>query len=144
MKRLWSAWALAALIGAGCATVESRIRKHPELFEALPPEVQQAVRQGRVEVGFPADAVYLALGAPQRKYTRQTADGVSEVWSYVDYTYTPDRQRVEGRFRVRDSRGVTRTVYDSVWVDVNVRHEYERLRVELRDGRVVAVEQIQR
>ncbi len=134
----------ALLILAGCATPESRIKKHPELFEALPVDMQESVSKGQINVGFTEDAVFLALGKPDRTYTRQTEAGTTEIWSYVDFYTTSNRQLVDGRFRVRDSKGVTRTVYDSVWVDVNVRNEYEKLRVEMREGKVQAIERVRR
>jgi len=139
----WTVLMLALLL-AGCATPESRIKKNPEAFAALPAEIQEAVRKGQVNVGFSADAVFLALGKPDREYTRQTEAGQTMIWSYVGYTTTTTRQQVEGRFRVRDSKGSTRTVYDTVWVDVDVRNEYEKLRVELQDGTVRSIERMQR
>ena len=133
--------AVAAMLAlAGCATPESRIRKNPAAFDALSPEVQEAVRQGRVELGFPTVAVELALGKPDRIYTRQTETGTQEVWSYVGYTTSLDRQRVEGRFRIKDPQGGYRTVTDSIWVDVDRRTEYEKLRVEFGGGQVRAIE----
>lgn len=144
-KQPWALVGLAAVaIAAGCSTPASRIKKHPQIFEALPPEVQGAVRQGKVEIGFPEQAVYLALGKPDRKYTRQTESGVTAIWSYVDYTTTTERQRVDGTFRVRDPSGTYRTIRDSIWVDVDRRTEYEKLRVEIRDGQVSAIERVQR
>ena len=140
--RSWLAAGLLAVL-AGCATPESRIRKNPAAFEALPPDVQAAVRQGQIGMGFSSEAVELALGRPDRLYTRQTEAGTAEVWSYVGYTTTLERQRVEGRFRVRDGSGY-RTVTDSVWVDVDRRSEYEKLRVEFTGGRVSAIERVKR
>ena len=146
MNKLISTLLLPAALQilAGCATPESRIKKNPEAFAALPSDVQESVRKGQISIGFTEDAVFLALGKPERRYTRQTEAGTTEVWSYVDYYTTPDRQRVEYRGRVRDSKGVSHTVYDTVWVDVDVRHDYEKLRVEMQDGKVRAIERIQR
>ena len=135
----------SALLMSGCATPESRIKKNPEAFAALAPEVQEQVRAGKVDIGFPSAAVELALGAPDRRYTRKTTEGrATEVWSYTsDYT-TTDRQRVDARVRGYDSRGRTRIYTDSVWVDVQQRQEYERLRIELENGRIVAIETLTR
>jgi len=136
---------LGVLLLSGCDTPEYRIRRHPEIYERLEPAVQQNVRQGVVLPGYTRDAVFLALGEPDRRYVRTTAGGQHEVWSYVGTYTTRERQRVEGRFRVRDSAGRYRTVHDTVWVDVDRIHEYERLRVEFGDdGRVLAVEEVQR
>lgn len=73
--------ALAAALAA-CSTPESRIRKNRAAYESWPPEVQALVKQGRVDVGFTAEQVRVALGKPDRVYTRKTADSVQEVWSY--------------------------------------------------------------
>ncbi|HIE10720.1 MAG TPA: hypothetical protein EYP62_03845 [Kiritimatiellae bacterium] len=136
--------AMAALVFTlGCDTPAYRIRTHPEIYETLNPDVQEKVRRGLVMPGYSRDAVFLALGQPDRKYIRTTAEGRHEIWSYVGTYTTRDRQRVEGRFRVRDATGRYRTVRDTVWVDVDRVHEYERFRVEFgEDGRVVAFEQV--
>ncbi len=144
--RLWSValaggWLLLAL---GCASPDSRIKKHPDLFNAFPPDVQEEVRQGRVHIGYTPDMVFIALGKADREYTRRTADGVTEVWSYTAHYTSTSRELVDGRFRVRDTRGQIHTVRDSVWVDVPVKHEYERLRLEFREGAVFAIEEMTR
>lgn len=146
MNLIYQLGALAGLMVAltSCDTPAYRIKRHPELFHRLEPDVRENVRQGVVLPGYSHEAVFLALGQPDRKYIRITEAGRREVWSYVDTYTTRDRQRVEGRFRVRDSTGRYRTVHDTVWVDVDRIHEYERLRVEFgEDGRVRAVEQVQ-
>lgn len=128
----------------GCASPDSRIKKHPEIFNTFPPEVQEEVRQGRVHIGYTPDMVFIALGKADREYTRRTADGVTEVWSYTSHYTSTSRQLVDGRFRVRDTRGQIHTVHDTVWVDVPIKHEYERLRLEFRDGVVYAIEEMTR
>ena len=85
-------------------------------------------------------SVFLTLGKPDRIYSRQTETGTQEVWSYVGYSTSLDRQRVEGRFRIKDPQGGYRTVTDSIWVDVDRRTEYEKLRVEFGGGQVRAIE----
>ena len=135
---------LALFLAAGCATPEARIRENPEAFAELNEDVQAKVRQGQIEVGYSSEAVHIALGDPDRKYARTTDAGTSEVWSYVGKEYYDEQQRVHATFRIRDSEGRSRRVRDSVWADVRHAREYERVRVELRDGRVVAIESIQR
>ncbi len=134
---------LSALWLAGCASPASRIKKNPELFASFPPEVQEKVRQGKIEVGFNSDMVTIALGAPDRTYTRSTAEGTAEIWAYVDYRYTYEQQMVRGTFHYRDDQGRMRTAHDNVWVDVENRTEYERMRVEFRNKLVTAIEQEQ-
>lgn len=141
-----SALALVVLTGllVGCATPESRIKKNPELFNALPPAVQENVRQGRVDIGYSKDAVQLALGAPNRQYTRKTADRLTEVWSYTRDEIHRDRQRADVRINTYDSKGRRTSVSDWVWVDVENRQEYERLRIEFTDNAVSAIESMER
>ncbi len=146
MKQLgkWALCGVAALLMAGCSTPESRIKQHPDMFASFSPDIQARVRQGQVDVGFNKDMVFIALGEPQRKYSRTTATGASEVWSYVGTYTTTERQLVTGDFRVRSNEGIFRTVHDSAWVDVQQEHEYEQLRVEFENNQVKAVERIER
>ena len=136
--------AALAIVVAGCATPKSRIEKNPELFASFPPDVRANVEQGKIDVGYTHEMVQMALGEPNRKYTRKSATGTVEVWSYVGYYTTTDRQRVQADVRVRDASGVTRTVNDWFWVDVQQRSEYEKLRVEYADDKVAAIETLER
>ena len=134
-----------ALAVVGCSTPASRIKKNPELFAQLAPEVQAAVRQGRIDVGFPRDAVQLALGTPDRRYSRQMAGGkTAEIWSYTTTKIDYDRQRADIRIKAYDRNGNPRTYTDSTWVDVEQKTEFERLRVELDNGVVTALETLER
>ena len=78
------AFVFLTLIAAGCATVDSRIAKHREVFNTWPPAVQDKVVLGQIDIGFTVDQVRVALGEPDRVFTRTTADGTSQVWSYRD------------------------------------------------------------
>ncbi len=142
MKSLLLFALVAALaFAAGCATPESRIRKNPDLFNSLPPEVQGEVRAGRVDIGFAQGAVELALGRPDRVYNRRSQGAEpSEVWSYTTTRTTTDRQRVDVRIRGYDSNGNPRTYTEWTWVDIDREREYERLRVEFKNGVVHAIE----
>ena len=115
-----------------------------EVLASFPAEIQEKVRAGKVDLGFSRDMVSMALGKPQRVYTRRTATGQIEVWAYSGYETHMDRQRVDGHVRVRDAGGAYRTVYDSFWVDVEQRVEYDRLRVEFTGDAVSAVENVTR
>jgi hypothetical protein len=134
--------AVAAAALAACATPASRIERNPAVFATYPPEVQENIRKGIVEVGYTTDMVFIAKGEPKRKYQRRTADGVFDVWSYVGTDYWTDRQRVMGSYHVQDASGKTRTLHDSVWVDVRQEREYEKMRIEFQDGVVTALERI--
>jgi hypothetical protein len=72
------------LVVAGCSTVDSRIDKNRAAFNTWPPAVQDKVVRGQIDVGFTTDQVRVALGEPDRIWSRTTADGTSEVWSYRD------------------------------------------------------------
>ena len=75
---------LASLLISGCSTVNSRIAKHRAEFSTWPMAVQEKVAAGRIDVGFSTTQVLVALGEPDRVFTRTTADGTTEVWSYRD------------------------------------------------------------
>ena len=144
-----SAWhalltGIALALVSGCSTPESRISKNQEIFNRFPPETQEKVRAGKIEPGFTRDMVYLALGEPDRKYTRKTASGQSDIWSYVSRYTTTDRRLVTVRFRVHTPDRGYRTVRDSVWVDVDQMHEYDRLRLEFDGDTLKAIEEVQR
>ena len=140
----YALFAAALLTVAGCSTPESRIKKNPELFEQLAPEIQAAVKLGHVDVGFPRDAVQLALGTPNRRYTRRVGGGKTvEVWSYTSSKTDYDRQRASVRIQAYDRNGNPRTYTDSTWVDVEQKTEFERLRVELENGLVTAIETLE-
>jgi hypothetical protein len=83
-KALWMAGLGAALLAAGCSTVDSRIAKNRDAFASWPAAVQSTVIQGKIDVGFTPDQVRVALGDPDRVFTRTTADGTSEIWGYRD------------------------------------------------------------
>lgn len=131
---------LLVTLVVGCATPESRIKKNPELFDALAPDVQASVMSGKISIGFPKDAVYLALGKPNREYSRTTEKGISEVWSYTATQTRTDRQRADVNVRYQDASGKMRSTREDVWVDVEQKTEYERLRVEFAEGVVSGIE----
>lgn len=72
---------LAAALAA-CQTPATRIKKNQAVFDASPPEIQKAIREGRVEVGFTAAQAVMALGKPDRVYTQKTAAANQEFWEY--------------------------------------------------------------
>ena len=75
---------LAALCAAGCSTVDSRIAKNRDAFNTWPAPVQDKVVTGQIDIGFTPDQVRVALGEPDRVFSRTTADGTSQIWSYRD------------------------------------------------------------
>ncbi len=138
-----TALSVGVLLLAACATPESRIRQNQALFDSYPAEIQELIRAGEIDIGFTEEMVEMALGKPDRKYSRRTAEETVTLWGYTDHYTQTRREMVDGRFRVRDSRsGHIHYVHDSVWVEVPTYHEYDRFRVEFdADGRVRAIEQ---
>lgn len=67
---------------AACQSPQSRIKKNQAAFDAFPPEIQTAIREGRAEVGFSEQQVLMALGKPGRVYAQKTAASNQEVWEY--------------------------------------------------------------
>jgi hypothetical protein len=147
MKKCFPGWLICApvVLIVSCATPDARIKQSQELFDTWPPEVQERLREGKIEIGDTTDMVFIALGKPDREYTRRTAARLMTVWSYTDHYTQTRRQLVDGEFRVRDSRtGYIHEVRDAIWVDVPTYHEYDRLRVEFYDDLVVAIEGLDR
>lgn len=75
---------LLPLLLAACASTDSRIRDSQSAFDAYPPAVQQKIRAGQADLGFTPEMVRMALGEPDRKFSRTAAEGTSEVWAYRD------------------------------------------------------------
>lgn len=75
---------LALALAAGCSTVDSRIDKNRAAFNTWSPAVQDKVVKGQVDIGFTSEQVKVALGEPDRIFTRTSADGTSQIWSYRD------------------------------------------------------------
>lgn len=79
---------LAALLGTAaialmaCSTTASRIRSHQALFDSYPPEVQERIRNGIIEVGYTPEMVVMALGEPDRKTVAKPENEMVEVWTY--------------------------------------------------------------
>lgn len=75
---------VAVAVLAGCSTPQSRAQRNPELLASLPPEVQERVQRGEIDIGDSQEVVRVALGKPDRRYTELTEAGRTEVWAYHD------------------------------------------------------------
>jgi hypothetical protein len=73
---------LALASVAGCSSVDSRIAKNRAEFSTWPPAVKEKVAAGKIDLGFTPEQVLVALGEPDRRFTRTTADGTTAIWSY--------------------------------------------------------------
>ena len=72
----------AALLMSACSTPQRRISKSQKAFDSFPPEVQAKIKDGRADVGMTPEQVRMALGRPDRVYTRKTPQASQEVWAY--------------------------------------------------------------
>lgn len=84
MKPLHFPSVLLLALLAACASPESRIHDQQAAFDSYPPAVQQKIRAGQADIGFTPEQVRMALGEPDHKYTRSSAEGNTEVWGYRD------------------------------------------------------------
>jgi hypothetical protein len=123
---------LAAALLA-CSSPATRIQSNRAQFDAYPPEVQQKIRAGQVEVGFTPDMVRLALGEPDRRYERTDANGTSEVWAYRESKPAFSLGIGGGSF------GGSSAVGGGVGVATGGQ-AHEKLRVVFVNGKVAAVE----
>ncbi len=125
----------AVLILAGCSsTPNQRIAQNEAAFAQFPPDVQQNLRAGRVDVGYTESMVLIALGEPAHRFERVDTTGRSDVWVYV---------RSAPRFSFGFGIGsYGRHSATSVGVSTSTGSYYddEALRVELQQGRVTRIE----
>jgi hypothetical protein len=82
IRSLTALLGIAAIALTACSTKGSRIRDQQELFDAYPPEVQENIRKGIVEVGYTPEMVVMALGEPDQKVAEKPEDEAAEVWIY--------------------------------------------------------------
>lgn len=123
-----------AVLAACSSTPASRIADHREAFRAYAPEVQQKIRAGRIDVGFTSEMVRLALGEPSRKFGRQTERGDTEVWVYHD-----DGPRFSFGFGL-GTGGRHSSMGGGLAMSTGGYDPDEKMRVELRDGRVSEID----
>ena len=129
---------LAAALAA-CQSPQSRIKKNQGAFDAYPPEVQTAIREGRADVGFTMEQAKMALGKPDRVNSHKTADTTREVWAYG----------IGGGPRVGLGFGMSSMSYgngggsaygSSVGVSSALPDSHARVRYVFENGKVVSVE----
>jgi hypothetical protein len=78
-----------ALILVGCATTQSRISQHPEIYQRLSARDQTLVSQGQIRPGMTMDAVWLAWGTPDQEIPDNKGDRPIETWLYLRYQTPP-------------------------------------------------------
>ena len=73
---------------SGCdasSGVTARIQEKSSVFSQLTPEQKSNIEKQVIEVGYTADMVYMSLGKPNAKVTRETPDGPVEMWTYRNF-----------------------------------------------------------
>ena len=121
----------------GCSTPATRIRQSPELFNSLSAQDQELIKQGKVAVGFTPEMVKLAVGEPDRIYTRTDADGKNESWVYTSYSSRGGTMVYYRGFYHRWHPGMY-----AFYADYSDREAVERYRVTFKDGRVSSIEEM--
>jgi hypothetical protein len=129
--------AAAALLAACSSTPADRIAKNQAEFDRYPAAVREKIRAGEVDLGFTSDMVRLALGEPARTFTRQAGAGVTEVWAYHD-----NGPRFSFGIGVGGSTGRHSSMGVGLSTSSGGYDPEEKMRVEFRDGKVTAVEQV--
>lgn len=128
----------AVLLLAGCASrPDERIRQSSQTFSQLPPDVQQRIRAGQIDLGYTEEMVWMALGEPARRVERVDLDGRTQVWVY-------SRTQSQPRFSFGIGMG-NYGRHSAVGTSVGVStgggyYEDEAMRVEFLHGRVVRVD----
>ncbi len=127
--------ALFAAALAACSTVSSRIKSHQAAFDASTPEVQEKIRQRQADIGFTQEQVAMALGRPDRTYTRKTATSTQEVWAYGSRGGGSSLGFGFGMF------GGGSSMYSGgVGINSGDSYDEDRVRIVFENGSVVSVE----
>lgn len=119
---------------SGCATPARRIKKNPDMYAKYDAATQQMIQQGRIDIGFDRDAVYLALGHPGRVTRRVAIDGEQEIWIYTEVV-----TRYHHVYGACDYSCPRRGHYHGSSY-VSTYHNRERMRVVFEEGAVISIE----
>ena len=134
---------LAVSLVWGCSSVDRGVSgRSPLIYDENPGVSRHELKKGKIQVGWTSDMVQVALGKPNRKYYRRTAQGEILVWAYTASITRPERQRVTGTFRFRDRDRRFQTATDTVFVTVDRHIEFDKLRVEFVRNVVTAIEEV--
>ncbi len=145
MKTLLSITSLISLIlFSGCvSTPQTRIDGNPNLFASFTAEQKEKILKGEVALGFTPDMVLMAAGSPDKLATRRTAQGTSEVWTYLSYAPHPISYAGYHNYFSYNSgyHCYVRQPYSYPgWGITYATVSEEKLVVELRDNEVVSFE----
>jgi len=136
--------AVSVLLLTGCETpqglVAKRIRQEGAFFASLPEDAQERLTQARLEVGDPMTAAWIVYGEPTRRYERNTETGTTQVWSYCKLDSQPVDQFTPVYYPVAGRRGMTQWQADFQLQRSYLYDRNEYLRIEFKDGTVIAIE----
>lgn len=135
----------AVALLAGCNTTEQRIRQKSEVFTSLPAADQERLRKGEVSIGDTPDMVFIAIGEPDRRIEKRSAENRKVIWIYKNYFERYEGTAFAGYRRMVgfDPRSGRRFVYlQPSYADVYRNESEERLRVVFEDGKVSAIEEL--
>ena len=130
----------AALVLSACSTINTRINEKGSVYYSLDPATQQKISHGDVALGFTPDMVYMALGRPDEKRQRTSADGVTETWLYGT-TYYDSAFVGYRRWGGWGPRGFYRMYWEPVYAPVRISPPEADIRVTFREGKVVSIDQ---
>jgi hypothetical protein len=133
---------MGALVLTGCSTVNSRINEKGPLFYSLDADTRAKISHGDVGMGFTPDMVYMALGNPDAKRHRTTADGTSETWIYGTYYDRYDGGAYLGYRRWGGWRGgFYRMYWEPIYAPFSRPVLSDDIRVTFRNGKVERIDQ---
>jgi hypothetical protein len=126
---------LASLLLGGCAsTIESRRKERTSAYASLDPEFRALVDQGRIKVGMPMDAVYIAWGKPSQIIQSESSGGQTVTWLYHG-TYLQEYRYWS--YSPWAYHGYYPYYYSSPMLDYDyIPHHYVRAEVTFEDGLV--------
>lgn len=139
--RLLGFGALLALT-AGCSTtdtVESRIRKNPELFAGLSAEEKKQIQDGVITVGFSPEMVQMALGKPERIAPGRGPG--EEDWIYVNvYSRDGNSLAMPGKVTMNFQKLGESTLHPIKFTDQEAMHRipYYQLEPDLANEQIKA------
>ncbi len=104
---LWIACLALALAGCATSSIESRRAERAAVYQSLSPEMRALLDQGKIKVGMPMDAVYIAWGKPSQVMAGESEKGETVTWLYngtewEEYRYWNSRSFHHGRHVYRE------------------------------------------
>lgn len=131
MMRFLTACAILAL--TACSSVNNRIEANQAEFDSYPVEVQSAIRNGEIQLGFSELQVRMAWGDPSNTAREVSeAEGEQIVWGYKDSSPTVSFGVGIG------SGGGHRSTGAGVGISSGGHQQYEKIAV-FSEGRVVDI-----